>query len=273
MLELIAECEALSKSLAEFAANQKAFAQEGKPLADFRKAASEWEQGTNTSPESGEAKPIAAITAPSGIGLATESELVCYAGANVDQVAQLNLQLTAGQRCVVNAGKGVSLFAHSDGLKAIANKGRVLVQSQGDAMDINAAQDLTLTSSEGKLVGMAKEIVLVAEDGSFIKIGSGITIGTNGTINYHAAKHPFQGGKTMSAALPTFKSGETNVRVVTRYERGTPRETSAPDKSIQIAHEGGRMAQVRSGKDGKTEAITANEMLQVKVTPIERSKG
>ncbi len=259
--QLLTDCEALSKALAEYAAAHRALASEAAPLTELKKAAQQWDGETG--------KPIVAITAPEGIIQASGSGMASYAAANLDQVAQKNLQFAAGKRCLLSAGKGISLFAHADGIHQIAHKGRVLIQSQSDGTDINASKDLTLTSSEGKLVGMAKEIVLVAEDGSFLKIGNGITIGTSGTINYHASKHPFKGGKTMRASLPKFESGGTNLRVVTAYEKGTPRETVAPNKKVKIEHDNGNVVEAKSNSAGKTSTMSSDEMHQVVVTPLE----
>jgi type VI secretion system secreted protein VgrG len=47
-------------------------------------------------------------------------------------VAQQHLQLSAAQRCNVNGGKGISLFAHQDGIVQVAHFGKFLLQSQHD---------------------------------------------------------------------------------------------------------------------------------------------
>jgi type VI secretion system secreted protein VgrG len=262
LLQLVTDCEQLSRSMSEHASAHRALSHEAASLASMKRSAEELHSEGN--------KPIIAISAPEGILQASGAGIASYAATNSDQIAQQNLQCVAGHRYLVNAGKGISLFSHSNGIHQIAQKGRVLIQSQSDATDINSCKDMTLTSSEGKIVGMAKEIVLVAEDGSFIKIGNGITIGTSGTINYHASKHPFQGAKTMKAALPNFESGSTNLRVVTAYEKGTARETVAPNKDVKIEHDNGTVVEARTDAAGKTKTMTSDEMHQVVVTPLER---
>ena len=75
---------------------------------------------------------VIGVSAPDGISFATPKTIVSYAGVNLDGVAQQHLQFTAGQQCNLNAGKGISLFAQNEGIKAIAHHGTFLMQSQHD---------------------------------------------------------------------------------------------------------------------------------------------
>ena len=99
---------------------------------ELQSAIQQWDNGSGGAPAIG-------IAAPAGISFATPKTIVSYAAVNIDSVAQRHLQMTAGQRCNVNAGKGISLFAQREGLTAIANYGKVLVQSQHDSTQIDAA--------------------------------------------------------------------------------------------------------------------------------------
>lgn len=260
LVQLLSDCDSLAKLLSEYATAHRGLPHDPRPMMELKAALQEWES------ESG--KPLFVVGGPEGVMHLSGGSVASYAAANLEQVAQKNLQFTSGQRYLVSAGKGISLFSHSDGIHQISNKGKILIQSQSDSTDINAAKNLTLTASEGKLVGMAKEIVLISEDGSFIKIGNGITIGSEESINYHASKHSFKGSKTMNAELPKFESGDANLRVATTYEKGTSRETTAPNKKVEIAHQGGGVVNATSDASGKTESIRSDAMQQVVVTPL-----
>ncbi|MCT6518983.1 DUF2345 domain-containing protein [Proteus vulgaris] len=48
------------------------------------------------------------------------------------------------------AGKAISLFAQSSGIKAFAAKGKVELQAQSDEMHLTSLKDLTVTSTGGK---------------------------------------------------------------------------------------------------------------------------
>jgi type VI secretion system secreted protein VgrG len=51
---------------------------------------------------------------------------------------------------------------------------------------------------------MAKEIVLISEDGSYIKIGGGINLGTSNKIISHGSAFDFVGPQTLKPDLPGF---------------------------------------------------------------------
>ena len=62
---------------------------------------------------------------------------------------------------------------------------------------------------------MAKEIVLIAEDGSYIKLGGGINFGTSKKITFHGSAFDFVGPQTLSPELPEFsESRSKNKRVI-----------------------------------------------------------
>ncbi|SFU40647.1 DUF2345 domain-containing protein, partial [Pseudoduganella namucuonensis] len=261
---LLSECLELAKSLGEYATRHQALPSDAKSLEELDAALKAWEGGSNTEPKGdGGGAPAIALTAPAGIGFATPKTVVSYAGTSMDTAARLNLRMTAGQRINLNAGKGVSLFSHSDGINVIAHKGKLTMQSQHDETRINAAKDLKLTATGGQIMGTAKEIVLIAADGSFIKIGDGITLGTNGSITHHGASFPFKGGGAMNAVLPTFEEGETRLRAAVKYEMNTSRESPATGHGIKIAHDDGKVVRTTADKEGKTEELRGDEMWSV----------
>jgi type VI secretion system secreted protein VgrG len=117
---------------------------------------------------------------------------------------------------------------------------------------------------------MAKEILLVAEDGSFIKIGNGITLGTNGKITHHGSDFPFVEPRTASAALPKFGDGETALRVALKYEAGTSRETPAGNRSVRIERDDGQVVETKTNDQGLTESFRSDVMHHVSITDLGR---
>ncbi len=261
-LGLMQECVDLFRSLGDYAAKHQAMPIDAQAQDDLGAAIRKWESGSNTEPrgQKGEEAPIG-VTAPSGISFATTKTIVSYAGANLDSVAQQHMQLTSGQRFNVNAGKGVSLFSHHDGIKAIAHHGKLLLQSQHDDTEINSAKNIKFTSVDGKIVGMAKEIVLIAEDGSYIKIGGGIALGTNGAIAHKAASYPFSGPATMASEKPVFDSGDSNLRFVLKYganDKGGA--TVAAQRAYEIVMSDGSIVKGVSDAEGKTDLLLRDAM-------------
>jgi len=210
-LVLLDQCAALAGSLGQYAEDHQGLPMEVGEQTKLSKAIASWDDGGSPQKMSVDNAAIA-VTAPAGISFATSKACVTYSGTNVESFGHDNLQMGAGQQVVLNAGKGMSLFSQDNGLRAIAHRGQLLMQSQHGETVINASTNITFTATEGKLVGMAKEIVLIAEDGSFIKIGGGINLGTSGKITHHGANFDFVGGKTMNTAFPEFSQSTSEIK-------------------------------------------------------------
>ncbi|OLT98634.1 DUF2345 domain-containing protein, partial [Pseudomonas reinekei] len=158
----------------------------------LRQSLSQWPAPTSNSP----GEPVVAVASEAGIVSATPRSQVHYAGENHDTTAQDHLQLSSGAAMRLQAGKGISAFAQDEGISAIANRGKVLVQAQDDDMVHNAQKNLHLSAAEGEVLITAPTIRLVADDGSYIRIGGGVEIGTQGKAIVHAGEHDWVGPKT-----------------------------------------------------------------------------
>jgi type VI secretion system secreted protein VgrG len=213
-LDLLRECGELCTSLGNYAAEHNGLAIDAKEQEALRARFKNWEDGSNTAPETAEPRePVIAMTSPAGIGFASSKAIVSYSASNVDTTAQQHLQLTAGQRFMVNAGNGISFFARGGGLSAIAHNGKLLMQSQHDDIGINSAKDVQVTASDGSITVSAKTILLVAQDGSFLKLGEGSPVlGSKQALKFHAPDFVWEGPETMNAELPSFKKGGTDLK-------------------------------------------------------------
>jgi len=110
------------------------------------------------------------VSAPEGIGLVSGGHLQMSANQNLIATAGSNADIGVLQRFTVAAGEAVSLFAQKLGMKLFAAKGKVEIQAQGDEMALAALKDITITSTEGRLVLTAAKEVWIGAGGSFIKI-------------------------------------------------------------------------------------------------------
>ncbi len=260
-LSLMGQCLEQCQSLGSYAAEHQAMALDAEPLAQLKEQLDSWENGSNVAPkDQGGGGAVIGLSAPEGISFATSNALVSYAGSNLDSVAQQHLQLTAGQRFNLNAGQGVSLFAHHGGIKAIAHQGKFLLQSQHDDTELNSAKNVRITATDGKVVVMAKEIQLIAEDGSFIKIGGGITLGTDGDIKHHGANFPFDGPATMAAELPVFDKGTPDQKFVLKYGAHSDGPVAAANRRYEIALSDGSILSGTSDASGKTSLLERDAM-------------
>jgi type VI secretion system secreted protein VgrG len=265
-LRLMQECLDLFRSLGGYAAEHQGLPVDEESQAKLKSSVQAWEAGSNTEPKGQDGgEPIVAVTAPKGISLATPEALVSFAGRNVDTVAQQHMQYTAGQRFNLNAGQGVGLFAHHGGIQAIAHHGRWLMQSQHGDIEANASNNIKWTATNGELVGMAKKIVLIAEDGSFIQIGDGITLGTQGAIAQKASSFPHSGPATKGVDLPSFGTGSPDQKFVLRYAGSSDSlqaPTPAANRRYEITLSDGSTRSGRSDAQGATQLL-AHEAMQI----------
>ncbi|MBX6508083.1 DUF2345 domain-containing protein, partial [Pseudomonas syringae pv. tomato] len=265
LLKLLAECGELFKSLGETAAARGGQAVDVKGIEALRQSLDQW-----PAPESNSlGDPVLAMTAAAGITSATPRSQVHYAGENHDTTAQDNLQLTSGAALHLQAGKGLSAFAQDAGISAIANRGKVLVQAQEDDIALNAQKNLHVSAVEGEVVITAPTIRLVADDGSYIKIGGGVEIGSQGKVTVHASEHDWIGPKTDSASIPSFGRDPAAQQVTFHYpghSEASPRAAAA--HSYEIKLEDGSTVKGLTDAGGLTERVEREMMHQAQVSAL-----
>lgn len=268
-LGLLRDCGDLCASLGNYAAQHNGLAIDTAEQEALLARFTGWEDGSNTKPEAAApGEPVIAVTSPAGIGFASSKAVVSYAGTNVDTAAQQHMQLTAGQRFSVNAGKGLSLFAHHGGLHAIAHNGKLLMQSQHDDTAIESAQNMQLTATEGTVTVTGKVILLVAADGSFLKLGDGPPVlGSKAPLQFRAPDYTFDGPGSMAAQFPDFGAGGADQQLELRYPRGVADDDGAEplgalvkDMKMHVALSDGTSLEGVSDAQGKSELMARDAM-------------
>jgi type VI secretion system secreted protein VgrG len=274
-LGLLRECGELCAALGSFAVEHKGMQIDTMEQAELLARFKTWENGSNTAPNAaGPGEPVIGITSPAGIGFASSKTIVKYSARNIDTVAQQHLQMTAGQRFSLNAGKGISLFSQNGGFTGIAHLGKLLLQSQHDDTDINSAKNLNVTATEGTVTVSGKVILLVAEDGSFLKLGDGPPVlGSKQALKFHAADFLYDEPESMTAQFPKFGEGVADQKLAVHYVRGTPLDNgdrplggAVRDARMKIGLSDGTDMQIRSGVDGKTELIERDAMHMAEIS-------
>jgi type VI secretion system secreted protein VgrG len=197
LLDLLAQCGELFKALGQTAAGQGSQHIDEQGINGLRQALKHWPEPGSDQP----GDPLLAVTAPAGIVSATPRSQLHVAGENHDTLAHKHLHVTSGESTRLNAGKGIALFAEDLGVSAIANRGKVLVQAQNDDIALNAQKNVQITASEGEVLISAPTLRFIAEDGSYIKIGNGVEIGTRGDVTVHARTHDWVGPNTETYAI------------------------------------------------------------------------
>lgn len=196
LLALLEGAEGLLKELGEFAGQHQAMPID---LAPQRQLAQDLKQ----------AAPLIAQYAEGGFVNGTPNSSVSYSGRQQTFAAQQHIQAVAGQRVNIQAGKGISLFAHQDGMKHIARAGKLDIQAQQDSVGIAAHQDVKITASQGDIVIAAKNSLTLLCGGAYIKIADGkIEQGCAGDFTIKAGMHKWDGPAQQEAPLPFFPSAE-----------------------------------------------------------------
>lgn len=260
-LALMQDCLDLFKSLGQYAAQHGAKPVEPAP-----------QEGLKSDLDAAEkaGQPTLSVTAPAGIAFSTPKTIVSYAGINLDTVARQHLQLTCGERFNLNAGKGISLFSHMDGITQVSHKGKFLMQSQHDDMQLDAAKNLTLTAGRRVVIMAEDEITFIVSGGAYLKLtGSKVEVGAPGPMLIKTGGHHWSGPSSGSTDLPRFDAGDF-VR--------TPRLLRATDgkpvEGVKVHVERSDAAPLsgQSNSAGESEPIAADHLQQLTATFYKSSK-
>jgi type VI secretion system secreted protein VgrG len=224
---LLEGSQALLKELGEFAEQHQAMPLDLLPHHQLAEGLKNAEQGSNTgSASTGQGgAPLIAQYADGGFVTATPNSSVSYSGRQQNIVAQQHIQAVAGQGVNINAGKGISLFAHQEGMKHIARAGKLDIQAQQDGIGIAAERDVRISASQGEVVIAAKKSMTLLCGGAYIKIADGqIEFGCPSAFTVKAGVHKWGGPARQEAELPFFPAADhTNwLKLDLDGHQGTP---------------------------------------------------
>ncbi|RAU39515.1 MULTISPECIES: type VI secretion system Vgr family protein [unclassified Pseudomonas] len=263
LLKLLTQCADIFSAIGQTANARGTQAIDPSGIDALRQALDQW-----PAPDSNaKGEPVIAMTAENGIASATPASHIQYAGANHDTTAQDHLHLTSGAGTHLHAGKGISAFAQDEGITAIANRGKVTVQAQEDSIALNAQHNLMASASEGEIVLTAPTIRLVAADGSYLKIGGGVELGSSSTIGFYANQYDWRTAKSDSATTPSFGRDPASQRVVLHYPGHT---TDMPalliDKAYSLKLEDGTVLSGLTDSSGATQKVENALMQKLEVS-------
>jgi len=155
----------------------------------------------NPSPEM--TRPDVVVASAAGI-VTTATDSTHMASTNDHAVtAGRDYSLSAGRSYHVAARGSVSLFAYQDGMRFHAAKGAVQMQAQSGPMSLASLKDLTVSSTDGKVIITAAKEVWIGAGGSYIQVnGSGIINGSPGPILEKGASWDVPGADSRNSPLP-----------------------------------------------------------------------
>ncbi|MHB9836778.1 type VI secretion system Vgr family protein [Paraburkholderia terrae] len=141
-----------------------------------------------------------AMTATDSTHMASQNDHAITAGRDVSY--------SAGRAYHVSARGAVSLFAYQQGMKFIAAKGAWIAQAQNGPMSLAALGDVSISSTDGRVVITASKEVWIGAGGSYIQInGSGIVNASPGPILEKTPSWDVPGADARVPHFPPFGSG------------------------------------------------------------------
>ncbi len=271
--ELLDECTSLFASLGEYVSQNGGTASDPAGQKAVAAAFKDWDSssgsggaasGSSAAAASSAAPAIIAVGAEAGSMIVTPKTALTYAKTNVDTVADQHLQFAAGQRMTATAGKGMHLFARGEGVSTIAAEGPMVLQAQKDAITATAQKGIQIMSIGDEVVVSGKTIRLVAADGSYIKVGSGITVGSNSAFTAHTAGHDFVGPATDNVSPPLFGTKGADQKFRLRYPGTDTAENPhpVPNRPYEIALSNGQVIKGVSDSEGLTK-LTADDAMHI----------
>jgi type VI secretion system secreted protein VgrG len=135
-----------------------------------------------------------ALTAVQSTHLASQEDVAISTGRDTS--------ISSGRSLLAAVRNVVSVFA-ALGMRFIAAKGKVDIQAQGDEMTLTALKDVTVTSTDGKVIINASKEIWIGVGGSYIRIDAGgIENGTAGSILEKCASWNKPGPASMHMPMP-----------------------------------------------------------------------
>ncbi|MEQ4974084.1 type VI secretion system tip protein VgrG [Enterobacter cloacae] len=143
------------------------------------------------------------MSAPDGIAQVSPQSIQISSGQSFIQTSGENSDFSVFKKFTVAAGEIISLFAKTLGIKMYANKGKVDIQAQGDAMMLTSLKSMTITSKDDEVVIQAsKKMTLCCGKTAVVIDPSGVNILTPGDVNAKSASLNHLASQSFSPAQP-----------------------------------------------------------------------
>ena len=143
------------------------------------------------------------LSAPDGIAHVSPQSIQISSGQNFIQTSGENTDFSVFKKFTVAAGEIISLFAKTLGIKIYANKGKVDIQAQGDAMELTSLKAMKIISKDDEVyIQASTKLTLCCGKTAVVIEPSGVTILTPGDVNAKCASLNQQAPQSFSPAQP-----------------------------------------------------------------------
>jgi type VI secretion system secreted protein VgrG len=215
-----------------------------------------WHEGSNVGAPGAAAaggEPIVAASAPAGLILASQDNVAVGAETKIDIVCAADTEVSAGRNLFLRAARSMSLFAYELGLKLVAGRGNVVVQTHQGHVEIKSSGRISLVAAEG-IDLQAPQVKVVSQGAQTDWEGGSITQQSSGKHVEKAAgfvRVVGGGGDPAGLALPHTEV-ETDERIVV-----IDRQTGRPAKGRRYVarHEDGTTIEGVTDDEGRTSIL------------------
>ena len=224
-----------------------------------------WHEGSNVAESgSGGGEAIVAASAPAGIIVASQDNLALGAGRKVDVVSAGDAEVSAGRNLFLRAARSIAMFAHELGLKLVAGRGNIVVQTDQGHIEIKSSGRISLIAAEG--IELDAPYVKVVAPGAQTDWAEGsITHQSSGAQVMKGADfvHLGPGGATpRGIKLPSARLQTDEYVVLHHQQTGKP----VPNQRYTATFEDGRTVTGRTDEAGKTSLLLGDMIGDVAIT-------
>ena len=232
--------------------------EQAKPrLAELARRLRGWHEGSNVAPDAAAdgagAQPMAAVTAPAGVVLASDDSIALGAQEKIDIVSAGDAELATGRSMFLRASRALSVFAYELGMKLIAARGNVAIESHKGGIELKSSGRISLISAEAIHIE-APSVRIVSQGAQTDWADRKIVQQSSGEHVLKAAAIVRAGAGGGSPTMPDFATSDLNTdeRLVLRHL-----QTREPIPGQRyIAHlEDGRTVEGISDEHGRTALV------------------
>jgi len=148
-------------------------------------------------------RPDLVIASAAGTSMTAAQSTHIASGQDVAVTTGRDVSISSGRSFLASVKGAISIFAYELGMRLIAAQGKVEMQAQSDEMALSALKDITITSTDSKIILTAPKEIWIGAGGSYIKINAeGIENGTPGHILEKTSFWDKPGPATMRMPAP-----------------------------------------------------------------------
>ncbi len=203
------------------------------------------------------------IHAPHGAAVLSPENVQLSSGqGTVSLTAGKNTDISVLKTFMVAAGEAVSLFAKNRGMKLFANRGKVDIQAQNDALSVLAGKNIDITSVEGNVQITAQDELLLNCGDAYIRMtGGNIELGCPNNILLKSTCVQKMNAASYGASEVKLPSGFCEFFIAKDEKTGE----ALPNKRYRITTVEGKVFKGVTDMEGKTMEIMTSSPEKINI--------